>query len=695
MPHMSVRLPVADAPESVGDRRVGLSASVLSDLGVDPGEAVSVRGGRTTVAVAARVDGDPGGACLPEPIRRNADADLGDAVTVEPAGAVSASAVTLRLDESMDLTRAAAALRRRLDGTAVSVDDEVEATLLGGALTLAFVVEDVTPSSPGIVGEETEIDVVTDEGTGAVVSEPDLPDGDSVVPAATFRELREAAATRLDGRESFAAAGRPTTLGLLLQGPRGAGKTTLVEAVAAAVGATLVTASAARLRGESAGDRERRLDRVVEAASDADRAVVLLDDLEVLGDDGAAATLGDRLRETLDELRAADGTVVVGVTTDAERVPEALRRGGRFDREVELAPLSVEDREAALKSVARDVPLAMDVDFAETATRINGFVLADIAVLVDAALERAVRREGRTAVRQADLNGAMESVDPGGLRDVAVEFPSVSWDEVGGLEAAKREIVRAVYWPLEYADRFERAGIEPPSGVLLYGPPGTGKTLLARAAASLSDANFISVNGPELLNRYVGASEQAVRDLFATARENAPAVVFFDEVDAVSPKRSGDDTGAGERVVSQLLTELDGLEPLTDVVVVAATNRPDSIDEALLRPGRIEKAVETPLPDEAARREILAIHARDTPTTPAVDIDELAARTAGYSGGDIAALVREAAMLAIEETIVDEDGDAAGPSESIAVGVDHFERALAETAPSVTDPGERPRAPQE
>ncbi len=445
MPNMSVRLPVADVPESVGDRRVGLSPSVLAELGIEDGDPVSVRGGRTTVAVAARVDGDPDGARLPEPIRRNADAEIGDAVTLDPVDAVSASAVTLRLDEAMDLTRAAAAIRRRLDGTAVSVGDEVGAALLGGALRLTFVVDDVAPSSPGIVGEETEIEVETEEGTAAVVSEPDASGIDGAVPAETFRELREAAATRLDGRESFAAAGRPTTLGLLLCGPRGAGKTTLVEAVAAAVDATLVRASAARLRGEGASDRERRLDRVVEAASDADRAVVLLDDLEVLGDDGAAATLGDRLRETLDGLRATDGTVAIGVTTDADRVPEALRRGGRFDREVELAPLSVEDRRAALESVARDVPLAADVDFAETATRINGFVLADVAVLVDAALERAVRREEDTAVRRADLDAAMASIDPGGLRDVAVDVPSVSWDEVGGLEAAKREIVRAVY----------------------------------------------------------------------------------------------------------------------------------------------------------------------------------------------------------------------------------------------------------
>ena len=687
---MSVRLPVVDGHASTGDRRVGLTPSVLTELGVEAGGTVAVRGGRTTAAVVALVDADAGGACLPEPLRRNATADLGETVTIEPVDAPPASTVTLSLDETLELTRAAAALKRRLDGTAVSAGDEVGATLLGGALSLTFVVEDVVPSSPGVVGSETDIDIVTDEGTEEVVSEP-TGDRDDPVPTTTFRELHEAAATRLDGREAFAAAGRPTTLGLLLCGPRGAGKTTLVESVAAAVDATLVKLSAAQLRGESPGDRERRLNRIVGAAEDADRAVVLLDDLEVLGDDGGAA-LGDRFRKTLDDVRATDATVVIGVTTDAGRVPEALRRGGRFDREVDLAPLSVEDRETALKRATRNVPLAMDVDFAETATRTNGFVLADIGVLVNAALERAVRREGRLAVRQADLDRSIESIDPGGLRDVAVEFPSVSWDDVGGLPAAKREIVRAVYWPLEYADRFERAGIEPPSGVLLYGPPGTGKTLLARAAASLSDANFISVNGPELLNRYVGASEQAVRDLFATARENAPAVVFFDEVDAISPKRRGDDTGAGERVVSQLLTELDGLEPLTDVVVVAATNRPDSIDGALLRPGRIEKAVETPLPDEAARREILAIHTRNTPTAAAVDLGTLAARTEGYSGGDIAAVVREAAMLAIEETIV--DGNAAA-SDDIVVGVDHFERALAETTPSVATHEEAAESPRE
>ena len=677
---MRVRLPVVEPPGSLSDRHVGLTASILADLGAEPGDVVSVTGDRRTVAVVDRVDGDSGGIRLSEPIRRNAGVDRGGTVVVEPTDVAVASTLTLRLEESVDVTRVADALRRRLGRTAVAVGDEVEATLLGGALTLTFVVDGIEPSSPAVVGDRTEI-VVVDRDTAAVIDDPTGQDADHVVPAATYRRLRGTVSTRLDAAAAFEEAGLSGTIGVLLHGPRGSGKTTLVETVAAAVDATLVRTSAADLRGANAGDRDDRLDRVVEAASDADRAVVLLDDLEGLGDDGgSASTLGDRLRATLDDLRAADGTVVVGVTTDVECVPEALRRGGRFDREIEVEPLDVDDRRAALEAVSRDVPFADDVDLTEAAVRINGFVLADVAALVDVAFERAMRRDGRAVVGRADLDHAIDAVDPSGLREVAVEFPSVAWDDVGGLEAAKREIVRTVYWPLEYADYFERVGVDPPSGVLLYGPPGTGKTLLARAAASLSDANFISVNGPELLDRYVGASEQAVRDLFATARENAPAVVFFDEVDAISPKRRGDDTGAGERVVSQLLTELDGLEPLTDVVVVAATNRPDTIDEALLRPGRIEKTVETPLPDGAARREILRIHARDTPTATSVDFNGLADRTEGYSGGDLAALVREAAMLAIEDAVTD-----GGAADGVTVGPEHFERGLAETTPSVSD----------
>ena len=671
---MSVRLPVVESAAPASDDRVGLPRSVLVDLGLDSGGTVDVRGGHR-IAVPAVAD-DVDGIAVPEPLRRRAGLEIGDSVRVAENEVPTASSVTFRLQDSIAITHSESALRRRLGRRIVATGDGIEVSHLDGALTLRFVVEGIAPSSPAVVTDATGIDVATDDAEP--VSEPSVR-GEDALPRETYRRLRETVTARFESADAFASIGRPT-LGVLLCGPHGSGKTTLVEAVASATDAAFVRTSAARLEAESAADRDDRLDRVVEGATGRDRAVVLLDDLDFLGGETASgSTLGGRLRSTVDELRTVDGTVVVGATVDAGSVPEALRRGGRFDRELRVSPLTDDDRRAALEAICDDAALADDVDLGTITERLGGFSLADLGVFVDVALERTVRRGGR-AIRRADFDHAAGTVDPSGLRDVSVELPEVAWDDVGGLEAAKREIVRAVYWPLEHPERFEQAGIEPPSGVLLYGPPGTGKTLLARAVASLSNANFIPVNGPELLDKYVGESERAVRDLFATARENAPSIVFFDEVDAISPTRRGDDTGAGERVVSQLLTELDGLEPLTDVAIVAATNRPDAIDGALLRPGRIETAVETPLPDRAARRDVLGIHVRETPTTADVDLDALADRTDGYSGGDLAALVREAAMIAIEDGIVGEDATA-----RVSVGAEHFERALAETAPSAGD----------
>jgi transitional endoplasmic reticulum ATPase len=303
-------------------------------------------------------------------------------------------------------------------------------------------------------------------------------------------------------------------------------------------------------------------------------------------------------------------------------------------------------------------------------------------------------------VTPGDFEVALRAVEPSGMRGVSVEVPSATYDDVGGLEEVKRELVRAVEWPIRYPDLFGSIGITPPKGILLYGPPGTGKTLLARAVANATDANFISVKGPELLNKYVGESERAVREVFERARQNSPAVVFFDEVDAVSPERNDDDSGAPERVVSQLLTELDGVEGLTDVTVIGATNRPDRIDPALLRPGRFERIVEVPMPDEAAREEILRVHSRAM-SLQDVDLRAVARRTEGYTGSDLEALVREAGMLAVEDALEAADsatnGDAADGTDSelagavaatarkrVTVTADHVERALAASKPSVS-----------
>jgi transitional endoplasmic reticulum ATPase len=300
-------------------------------------------------------------------------------------------------------------------------------------------------------------------------------------------------------------------------------------------------------------------------------------------------------------------------------------------------------------------------------------------------------------VTAADFATALAEASPSGMREATVEVPSVSFDDVGGLAEAKRELVRAVEWPLRHPELFERLGVTPPQGVLLYGPPGTGKTLLARAVASATDANFLSVKGPELLDKYVGESERAVREVFERARENAPAVVFFDEVDAVSSER-GDDSGAAERVVSQLLTELDGLERLEGVTVVGATNRPDRIDPALLRPGRFERIVSVPVPDEHAREAILRVHTRSMPLDDDVDVASLARRTDGYTGSDIEALVREAGMLAMEAALAGTDpvgdgqrgDDGTGGTVSpdglpdVRVGQPEFDAALEASRPSLS-----------
>ena len=287
----------------------------------------------------------------------------------------------------------------------------------------------------------------------------------------------------------------------------------------------------------------------------------------------------------------------------------------------------------------------------------------------------------------ADFEAALSRVQPSAMRELQVAVPEVAYEDIGGLDGAKRELVRAVEWPMRYPELFDAFQTDPPQGVLLYGPPGTGKTMLAKAVANATDANFISVKGPEVLDKYVGESEAAVRKIFEKARQNAPAVVFFDEVDAIAPKRGHDHgTQAVERVVSQLLTELDGVEPLEDVVVLGATNRPDIIDPALLRPGRFERLVEVPLPDEAARREIFGVHTESVPIA-GIDLDTLAAETAGYSGSDIAALVREASLLGIESYVTADSG--AEP----VVTADHFARALATVEPTARRTGaggERP-----
>ncbi|ERH01898.1 MAG: ATPase of the AAA+ class, partial [Halonotius sp. J07HN6] len=428
-----------------------------------------------------------------------------------------------------------------------------------------------------------------------------------------------------------------------------------------------------------------QLREVFEEAEENTPAIVFIDELDAIAPKREEAG-GDverrvvaQLLSLLDGLEDRGQITVIGATNRVDAVDPALRRPGRYDREIEIGVPDTAGREEILNIHTRGMPLDEDIDLGKYADHTHGFVGADLESLAKEAAMGALRRVrpdldlddeeiaadvlDSIAVTDDDFRDALRGIEPSAMREVVVDTPDVRWDDVGGLDDAKARLQETIQWPMAHGDAYDRVGLDPSKGVLLYGPPGTGKTLLAKAVASEADANFISIKGPELFNKYVGESEEGVREVFSKARENAPAVVFFDEIDAIAAERGAGtgDNNVGERVVSQLLTELDGLEELEDVVVIATTNRPELIDDALLRPGRLDRHIEVADPDEGARREILEIHTRDKPLADDVDLDALAERTEGYVGADIEAICREAATVAVRDHVTAADTDAGHP----------------------------------
>ncbi|NHN43136.1 AAA family ATPase [Halorubellus sp. JP-L1] len=512
--------------------------------------------------------------------------------------------------------------------------------------------------------------------------------------------------------------------GVLLHGPPGTGKTLLARAVANEVDAEFVSLPAAEVMSRYYGESEEYLREVFEEAEENAPAVVFIDEVDAITPERSEAA-GDverrvvaQLLTLMDGLDQTAGVVVIAATNRPDAIDPALRRGGRFDREVEVSIPDRDEREEVLAIHARDVPLADDVDLESIADSTHGFVGSDLASVVQEAAMAALQRSHdgdltetspRTApeVTAADFRTALEDADPSALRDMQVEVPTVTWEDVGGLGSVKRTLREAVEWPLKYPTVLDQAGLDTTSGVLLYGPPGAGKTMLARAVATESECNLLSIQGPELLSKWVGESESRVRDVFERARKNAPAIVLFDEIDAVAAERgrtSG--SGVGERVVGQLLTELDGLGEAEDVLVVATTNRPSLIDDALLRPGRIERQCHVPVPDERARREIFDVQTADVPLAAGVDLGALAARTDGYVGADIEAICRTASARATRSFLESHESPASTTADPTAgaeatagaegtAGADavdgltvdrgDFEAALDEVDPSVTD----------
>ncbi|WP_408957856.1 AAA family ATPase [Natrinema sp. 74] len=508
--------------------------------------------------------------------------------------------------------------------------------------------------------------------------------------------VREMIELPLSEPELFRRLGVEPPSGVLLHGPPGTGKTLIARAVANEVDAHFETISGPEIMSKYKGESEERLREVFETAEANAPTIIFFDEIDSIA--GARDDEGDaenrivgQLLTLMDGLDARGEVIVIGATNRVDAIDPALRRGGRFDREIGIGVPDEEGRREILEVHTRGMPLADDVDVDAIARRTHGFVGADLdAVASEAAMaairdrptETDARREWsrNPTVRKTHFDAALASVEPSAMREYVAESPTIDFSDVGGLEEAKDTLRESVEWPLVYDRLFEETNTEPPSGVLLHGPPGTGKTLLARALAGETDVNFVRVDGPEIVDRYVGESEKAIREVFERARQSAPSIVFFDEIDAITAAR-GEGHEVTERVVSQLLTELDGMRENPNLVVLAATNRKDQIDPALLRPGRLDTHVFVGEPDQAAREKILAVHAEGKPLSDDIDIADLAADLEGYTGADLEALVRDASMRAIRE-VADEYGPETANEKASEVRI---ERRHLEGAREATD----------
>src|ERR687892_263274 len=508
------------------------------------------------------------------------------------------------------------------------------------------------------------------------------------------QKVREMIELPLRHPEIFERIGIEAPKGVLLYGPPGTGKTLLAKAVANETNANFYSIGGPEIMSKFYGESEERLRETFKQAQENAPSIIFIDEIdsiapkreEVSGD--VEKRVVSQLLTLMDGIGSRGKLVVIGATNRPDAIDPALRRPGRFDREIEIGIPDEDGRFDILQIHTRGMPLTEDVNLESFAKITHGFVGADLEALSKEAAMRSLRRIlpeinmeqtkipvevlNKIKITHKDFEDALKDVQPSALREVHIQRPNVTWDQIGGLNEVKAELAEAIEWPLKYADLFDQADVKPPKGLLLYGPPGTGKTMIAKAVAATSEANFISIKGPELISKWVGESEKAVRETFRKARQASPCIIFFDELDAVAPRRGGSlgDSHVTERVISQMLTELDGLEDLKRVVVIGATNRPDIIDEALLRPGRFDRILEVPVPDKESRKHIFQIHTKKKPLESDVNLDKLVEMTEGMTGADIAALVNAAAMSAIKEHIRQKSGS------KLRISMRHFETAL-------------------
>ena len=694
-----VQLKVLDSRQRDVARGIArIDKRTMQKLGVSSGDVIEFSGKKKTSAIAWPAypeDQDPSVMRIDGFLRKNAGVSINEYVAVRKAEVKNAMSIVLapvdmRLNVDEDFANFVK--NRLMDRTFVE-GDKTLVMMLGHSVQ--FTVAKMQPQGIVKMTHDTRLQILTD-----LVAEAES------VPRTTYEDLggleeeiqriREMVELPMRHPEIFQTLGIDPPKGVLLLGPPGCGKTLLAKAVANESDANFFSINGPEIISKFYGDSEARLREIFQQAHQNAPSIILIDELDSIAPKREEVTgevekrVVAQLLSLMDGLAGRGNVIVIGATNRPNALDPALRRPGRFDREIEIGTPDKRGRHEILLIHSRGMPLARDVDLKVLAERMHGYTGADLAALCREAAMKALLRYlpeinlkeeripprvlEKMEVRMDDFMNAFKEITPTAMREVAVEVPVVHWDEVGGLEEVKEKLKEAVEWPLKNPEVFKRLGIQPPKGILLIGPPGCGKTMLARAVATESEANFISIKGPEVFSRWVGESEKAVREVFRKARMASPAVIFFDEVDSLVPRRGlgYGDSGVTDRVISQLLTEMDGIIPLEDIIVIAATNRPDIVDSAALRPGRFDRLIYVPEPDEAARLEIFKIHTKNMPLSNDVDIKEHR-MTKGYSGADISSVCREAAMNALRRDINAKE-----------VTFSDFEKAMEEVPPSIS-----------
>jgi len=606
--------------------------------------------------------------------RHNIGSGIGEKISIKKVDAKQAQSIVVSPIEKLSAEGLQEYMQANYDGHVLTTGDTLIVTTQLGGKTQLIVTNTIPASKPVIVTDQTEFKLGS--MTKAI---------DQSVPRITYDDLgglkkevqkiREMIELPMRHPELFEKLGVEAPKGVLMYGPPGAGKTLLAKAVSGETNSHFISLSGPEIMGKYYGESEERLREIFKQAEENAPSIIFIDEIDSIAPKREEVTgevekrVVSQLLTLMDGMKSRGKVVVIAATNRPDSIDPALRRPGRFDREIEIGIPDEEGRKEILVIHTRGMPLNDKVNLDQIAKITHGFVGADLENLAKEAAMRSLRRIlpeldleqekisseilQKIVINDEDFRDALKEVRPSALREVLVQIPNVTWDDVGGLESLKEELQEAIEWPLKHKDAFEHADVSPPKGILLYGPPGTGKTLIAKAVANTTESNFISIKGPELLSKWVGESEKGVREIFRKARQASPCIIFLDEIDAIAPSRSSgtSDSHVTERIVSQILTEIDGLEELQNVVVIGATNRIDIVDSALLRPGRFDRIIEVPLPDTKGRENIFKIHTKKKPLANDIDFAQLIEKTQGFSGAEIEGVCSRAAITAIKRFV--------------------------------------------